>query len=105
MTELGIETSVRGGTDLAKLFPTRVRGPAYLRDLMGPMPELRLIPTGGVDSTMQTLRAGAVAGVVGAASINEDSVPQPSALTAAAARFLSNVVPKQEPERSHRDGC
>ncbi|MBI2201649.1 MAG: bifunctional 4-hydroxy-2-oxoglutarate aldolase/2-dehydro-3-deoxy-phosphogluconate aldolase [Armatimonadetes bacterium] len=38
------------GVEVVKLFPASVGGPGYLRALQEPLPSLRAIPTGGVDS-------------------------------------------------------
>lgn len=56
------------GADLIKIFPASVGGPSYLRNLLGVFPQLRIIPTGGidVDNVRAYLEAGAVA--VGAGS-------------------------------------
>lgn len=55
--------AARSGASAIKLFPARVGGPGYIRDLLGPFPELRLIPSGGVDEEMAAslLDAGAFA--------------------------------------------
>ena len=49
------------GADVVKVFPADVGGPAYLRALRGPLPQVRLMPTGGVDLTTAEafLKAGA----------------------------------------------
>jgi 2-dehydro-3-deoxyphosphogluconate aldolase/(4S)-4-hydroxy-2-oxoglutarate aldolase len=51
-----------GGT-FVKLFPASAVGPSLVRELRGPLPEIELIPTGGVDGTTaaEFLAAGAVA--------------------------------------------
>ena len=56
-----------------KIFPAGPAGPPYIRDLLGPFPELRAIPTGGVsgDNVRAFLRAGAVAVGVGGALTGE----------------------------------
>ena len=56
-----------------KIFPAGPAGPAYIRDLLGPFPELRAIPTGGVnvENVRAFLRAGAVAVGVGGALVGE----------------------------------
>jgi 2-dehydro-3-deoxyphosphogluconate aldolase/(4S)-4-hydroxy-2-oxoglutarate aldolase len=56
------------GADVVKIFPASLGGPAYLRSLRGPFPDIPLMPTGGVnsDNLAEWLRAGAVA--VGAGS-------------------------------------
>ena len=51
------------GAGLVKLFPARLGGPAYLRDILAPLPFLKLVPTGGVsaENARDYLAAGAVA--------------------------------------------
>lgn len=58
----------RLGSDVVKLFPGSLGGPAYMRALRGPFPEIRLMPTGGVkaDNLRDWLAAGAFA--IGAGS-------------------------------------
>lgn len=55
------------GVPAVKVFPASLGGPDYLRSLFGPYPDLRLIPTGGIDVTtaLSYLDAGAVAVGVG----------------------------------------
>jgi 2-dehydro-3-deoxyphosphogluconate aldolase/(4S)-4-hydroxy-2-oxoglutarate aldolase len=55
------------GASVVKLFPARVATPAYVRDLLGPMPDLRLLPTGGIDvaGAREYLAAGAIAVGIG----------------------------------------
>jgi len=49
------------GAEYIKIFPAGALGPQYIRDLLGPLPALQLVPTGGVDLTnsLDYLRAGA----------------------------------------------
>lgn len=51
------------GAAAVKLFPARIGGPAYVRDLLAPLPHLRLVATGGVgiDDAHRYREAGAVA--------------------------------------------
>jgi 2-dehydro-3-deoxyphosphogluconate aldolase/(4S)-4-hydroxy-2-oxoglutarate aldolase len=55
------------GADLVKVFPAGRLGPGYLRDIKGPLPEVKLAPAGGI--TLESLpayrRAGADAAGVG----------------------------------------
>ncbi len=66
------------GADVVKVFPSDSVGPGYLKVLRGPLPQIRLMPTGGVN--LQTigefLRAGACAVGVGS------SLVEPKALAA-----------------------
>lgn len=55
------------GAELIKIFPARLGGPQYIRDLLAPLPQLRLVPTGGVsiENAPAYREAGAVAVGVG----------------------------------------
>ena len=59
----------RSGATFVKLFPGSSLGPAYVRELRGPLPEIETIVTGGVDATNAPdfLDAGAVAVGIGSA--------------------------------------
>ena len=88
-------TELAGAWNLAtpavKLFPASVGGPGYLRSLLGPFPDLRLIPTGGVDgdNIVDYLEAGAVAVGVGSWLTSHTDLTQ---VTARAAQLRSTVV-------------
>jgi 2-dehydro-3-deoxyphosphogluconate aldolase/(4S)-4-hydroxy-2-oxoglutarate aldolase len=58
-----LEAAWRSGVPLVKLFPARLGGPQYIRDLLTPLPDLRLVVTGGIDAAnaVEFLRAGAIA--------------------------------------------
>ena len=49
------------GADIVKVFPAEVVGPTFFKALRGPLPQIRLMPTGGVDLTTASafLKAGA----------------------------------------------
>ena len=50
LTPTEVLAASRAGADLVKLFPARLGGPAYVRDLLGPFPQLQLVATGGVSA-------------------------------------------------------
>jgi len=58
-----ILTAWRAGAAAVKLFPSSAVGPSFVRELRGPLPEIPLIPTGGVtiENAPAFLSAGAVA--------------------------------------------
>jgi 2-dehydro-3-deoxyphosphogluconate aldolase / (4S)-4-hydroxy-2-oxoglutarate aldolase len=64
------------GADVVKVFPADVGGPAYLKAIRGPLPQVRLMPTGGVD--LQTaesfLKAGACCLGVGGALVDPKAI-------------------------------
>lgn len=64
----------RAGAAAVKVFPaSQLGGPSYVRALLGPLPDLRLIPTGGIgpDDARSYLDAGAVAVGVGGPLIGD----------------------------------
>jgi 2-dehydro-3-deoxyphosphogluconate aldolase/(4S)-4-hydroxy-2-oxoglutarate aldolase len=48
-TPTEVHKAYRLGSDVVKIFPGSVVGPGYLKSLHGPFPEIRMMPTGGVD--------------------------------------------------------
>jgi 2-dehydro-3-deoxyphosphogluconate aldolase/(4S)-4-hydroxy-2-oxoglutarate aldolase len=60
-TPTEILTAWEAGADIVKVFPAEVVGPAFFRAMRGPLPKIRLMPTGGVDLTTaaEFLKAGA----------------------------------------------
>jgi 2-dehydro-3-deoxyphosphogluconate aldolase/(4S)-4-hydroxy-2-oxoglutarate aldolase len=60
-TPTEILTAWESGADVVKVFPADVVGPAFFKALRGPLPQVRLMPTGGVDLTTAAafLKAGA----------------------------------------------
>jgi 2-dehydro-3-deoxyphosphogluconate aldolase / (4S)-4-hydroxy-2-oxoglutarate aldolase len=67
LTPSEILTAWEAGADIVKVFPASAFGPKYLKDVKGPLPQVRLMPTGGVDlaNLGDYLKAGAVAVGVG----------------------------------------
>lgn len=62
----------RAGAALVKLFPAAAVGPGFVRDVLAPLPFLRIVPSGGVtlDSVGDWIRAGAAAVSLGSALLN-----------------------------------
>src|SRR5215211_1233029 len=69
-------TAWEAGATYVKVFPASVGGPGYLKDVRGPLPQLKLIPTGGVsvDNAGDFIRAGAVAIAVGSNLVDAKTV-------------------------------
>lgn len=61
-TPTEILTAWEAGADVVKVFPADVLGPAFFKAVRGPLPQVKLMPTGGVDLTTAAdfLAAGAV---------------------------------------------
>ena len=66
------------GADIVKVFPAEVVGPAFFKALRGPLPQIRLMPTGGVDLTTAAafLKAGACCLGVGGQLVEPRAVAQ-----------------------------
>lgn len=64
------------GGDVIKVFPSTALGPQYFKDLLAPLPQLKLTPTGGVDlkNVGQWIKAGAVCVGVGSALVTKDAL-------------------------------
>jgi 2-dehydro-3-deoxyphosphogluconate aldolase / (4S)-4-hydroxy-2-oxoglutarate aldolase len=69
LTPTEIEEAMGFGAPLVKLFPARLLGPGYVRDVLAPLAGAQLIVTGGVDASnaRSFLEAGAIAVGVGSA--------------------------------------
>ncbi|MFP6583162.1 MAG: bifunctional 4-hydroxy-2-oxoglutarate aldolase/2-dehydro-3-deoxy-phosphogluconate aldolase [Candidatus Hydrogenedentota bacterium] len=59
--------------DIVKLFPAGGLGPEYIRELMGPYDQLKIMPTGGVsaDNILDYFRAGVCAVAAGGSLVND----------------------------------
>jgi 2-dehydro-3-deoxyphosphogluconate aldolase/(4S)-4-hydroxy-2-oxoglutarate aldolase len=76
-----------------KVFPASVMGPRYIREVLAPMPELKLIPTGGITPSLaqEYLAAGAVGVGIGSALVNAETMDNPRLLRERAREFLRAV--------------
>ncbi|MBM4074795.1 MAG: bifunctional 4-hydroxy-2-oxoglutarate aldolase/2-dehydro-3-deoxy-phosphogluconate aldolase [Planctomycetes bacterium] len=75
-TPTEVLTAWEAGADVVKLFPADIGGAAYLKALRGPLPQVRIMPTGGVN--LQTLpefiKAGACAVGLGSQLVEKEAV-------------------------------
>jgi len=88
----------RSGADVVKVFPATAVGPKYFKDLKGPFPDIRLMPTGGVDlgNAADFISHGACCVAVGTALldpklISSDGWPEMTAKAAALVESLSRI--------------
>ncbi len=83
------------GADIVKVFPATALGPGYIKDVRAPLPQVKLMPTGGVtvDNAGEWIAAGAVAVGVGSALLDTKAIDAGdyAALTAKAERIVANV--------------
>ena len=84
------------GADIVKVFPATALGPQFIKDVRGPLPQVRLMPTGGVslDNAGDWIRAGAVAVGVGTALVDAKAVEEGrlDILTSNARRIVASVA-------------
>lgn len=79
LTPTEVITAWEAGADYVKVFPcSAMGGPSYLRSLLAPFPQLKLIPTGGVTvaSAADFLKAGAKALGVGSDLVNATAIAE-----------------------------
>ncbi len=75
-TPTEILTAWEAGADVVKVFPASVGGPDYIKAIKGPLPQVPLLPTGGVevDNVRDFLQAGAFALGVGGNLVSKKMV-------------------------------
>jgi len=95
-TPFEVLTAHRSGADFVKIFPLNIAGPGYIKDLLGPMPFLKIFPTGGVNlETIPMLVKNGVRGCgVGSALVRKDLVANCDwgTLTALAKQYVAAIT-------------
>jgi 2-dehydro-3-deoxyphosphogluconate aldolase/(4S)-4-hydroxy-2-oxoglutarate aldolase len=71
-----ILTAWEAGADVVKVFPATALGPTFFKDIRGPLPHVRLMPTGGVtrENASAWIAAGAFAIGVGSALVDRKAI-------------------------------
>lgn len=71
-------TAWEAGADMIKLFPADIGGPQYLKAILAPLPQLEIVPVGGVDvgNVAEFMEKGATAVGVGSSLINQKLVAE-----------------------------
>ena len=89
------------GADIVKLFPATMLGPQFIKDVRAPLPQVKLMPTGGVtlDNAGDWIRAGAVAVGVGSALVDTKAIDAGrfEIITANATRLVESVAAARAP--------
>jgi 2-dehydro-3-deoxyphosphogluconate aldolase / (4S)-4-hydroxy-2-oxoglutarate aldolase len=95
LTPTEVHACASSGARLVKLFPASRLGSGYVRDLLGPFPGLRLVPTGGIEESnaREFLDAGAAAVAIGSSLVSESATP--TAIQSAAARLTALTSTEQ----------
>jgi 2-dehydro-3-deoxyphosphogluconate aldolase/(4S)-4-hydroxy-2-oxoglutarate aldolase len=85
----------KAGADIIKIFPATSLGPKYFKDLRGPFPDIRLMPTGGVtiDNVGEWITAGACAVGIGSDLLDKKAIEEEryEVLTERASRMVQKV--------------
>lgn len=83
------------GADMVKVFPSTTLGPGYIRDLLAPLPQLKLTPTGGIDAKNagEWIKAGAICVGAGSGLVSKDAMAKRdwAAITSNARAFIQSV--------------
>jgi 2-dehydro-3-deoxyphosphogluconate aldolase/(4S)-4-hydroxy-2-oxoglutarate aldolase len=76
LTPTEILTAWQAGADLVKVFPASLGGPAYIKAVLAPLPQVRLAPTGGVDAgnAGEYVRLGVSALGIGGNLVNKAAI-------------------------------
>jgi len=89
------------GADIVKVFPATTLGPQFIRDVRAPLPQVKLMPTGGVtlDNAGDWIRAGAVAVGLGSALVDAGAVERDrfDAIADNARRVVASVAAARSP--------
>ncbi|MGB9757724.1 MAG: bifunctional 4-hydroxy-2-oxoglutarate aldolase/2-dehydro-3-deoxy-phosphogluconate aldolase [Candidatus Bipolaricaulaceae bacterium] len=78
MTPTEILTAWEAGATMVKVFPASVLGPKYLQEIHGPLPQIPLVPTGGItaETAPEFIKAGAVAVCAGSWLVDKKAVAE-----------------------------
>ncbi len=78
LTPTEIINAWSAGADMVKVFPATALGPQYFKDVLGPLPHVKLVPTGGVSvaNAGDFVKAGAAALGVGSALVDKQAVAE-----------------------------
>lgn len=104
LTPTEILAAWSAGADMVKVFPANQFGPSYFKDIHGPLPQVKLMPTGGVSlkTAPEWIGAGAVALGVGSSLVRMDLVRSGKwgELSALARQYLDVVADARRTTRT-----
>ena len=88
------------GADIVKVFPATELSPKYFKDIKGPFPHIRVLPTGGVsvDNASEFIKAGAFAVAVGTDLLDKEAIATDKfeIITEKAKKLIANVKAAQK---------
>jgi 2-dehydro-3-deoxyphosphogluconate aldolase / (4S)-4-hydroxy-2-oxoglutarate aldolase len=102
LTPTEVITAWKAGSDFVKIFPCgNLGGPKYIKALKGPLPQVPMIPTGGVslETAANFIRAGAAALGIGGELISPAALKSgdTSEITRIARLFLAAIAEARQP--------
>ncbi|OZE96657.1 bifunctional 4-hydroxy-2-oxoglutarate aldolase/2-dehydro-3-deoxy-phosphogluconate aldolase [Rhodococcoides fascians] len=98
LTPSEVMDAIDMGAAAVKIFPARALGPAHFKDLLGPLPDAKLVPSGGVNASNAAdfLAVGAVAVTAGTDVVSPAAVASDDwdGIAERAQRFVTSLLPK-----------
>ncbi|MGE4284639.1 MAG: bifunctional 4-hydroxy-2-oxoglutarate aldolase/2-dehydro-3-deoxy-phosphogluconate aldolase [Clostridia bacterium] len=95
LTPTEILTAWKAGAQIVKVFPARAFGPAYIKDIKGPLSQVQVMPVGGIflDNASDFIKSGAIALGIGSELVNRRWVEEDEydKITQMAQAFLEKV--------------
>ena len=93
MTITEVLTAMQAGADIVKIFPADLFGPTIIKDIKGPLPQAKMMPTGGVDvdNVDQWIKAGAVCVGAGSSLTKGAKTGDYAAITETAKKFIAKI--------------
>ncbi|EIP99811.1 Entner-Doudoroff aldolase [Opitutaceae bacterium TAV1] len=93
LTPTEVVNAWEAGADVAKIFPAEFFGPAYIKSLKAPLPQVEMVPTGGVNENNlgDFIKAGAFATAAGSSLVQAQALKDKNwaAITAKAKAFVA----------------
>ncbi|MBN2328833.1 MAG: bifunctional 4-hydroxy-2-oxoglutarate aldolase/2-dehydro-3-deoxy-phosphogluconate aldolase [Candidatus Omnitrophica bacterium] len=99
-TPTEILTAWEAGADVVKVFPASTLGPGFFKDVLGPLPQIRLSPTGGVslDTVADFIKAGACCVAAGGNLVSKKALAENdwAGITQTAQQFIEKIKEARE---------
>lgn len=93
MTVTEVVHAMEAGADVVKLFPGDLFGPAFIKNIRAPLPQVKIMPTGGVSlsNAKDWIAAGAVALGVGGNLVAGAKTGDYASITKAAKEYVEQI--------------
>lgn len=93
MTITEVLTAMEAGVDIVKIFPADLFGPKIIKDIKGPLPHAKMMPTGGVsvENAAEWIKAGAVALGAGSSLTAGAKTGDYAKITETAKKFIAAI--------------